>query len=252
MKQTNYAEEWQTIHFDFEYVNENVLQVSNYGRVRSFNKNSDGNIISGSMTNGYKIIRIKFYTKRSEKAEKKLALMQKQVLKLARENKALALTNPGKAALKEAATALETLRKKTKKAFYDDVKSRTINYHGLIHRLVATYFLPAPKANQTLVAHLDHDKLNNRLHNLQWMTMEENLEHQKSSPHVIAENKRRKSADYVNAGSTKLTSTKVMLLKKLLNEGKDIRQLAKMFKVSDTQILRIKRGENWVHIKAAK
>jgi Mor family transcriptional regulator len=41
-----------------------------------------------------------------------------------------------------------------------------------------------------------------------------------------------------------------MLLKKLLNEGKPIKQLVKLFKVSDTQIFRIKRGENWANIQA--
>ncbi len=42
-----------------------------------------------------------------------------------------------------------------------------------------------------------------------------------------------------------------MLLKKLLNQGKPIKQLVKQFKVTDTQIFRIKRGENWADIEAA-
>lgn len=40
-------------------------------------------------------------------------------------------------------------------------------------------------------------------------------------------------------------------MKKLFNEGKPMKQLVKLFKVTDTQILRIKRGENWADIKAA-
>ena len=43
-----------------------------------------------------------------------------------------------------------------------------------------------------------------------------------------------------------------MLLKKLINEGKPMKQLVRQFKVSDTQILRIHRGENWGDIEAAK
>jgi len=43
-----------------------------------------------------------------------------------------------------------------------------------------------------------------------------------------------------------------MLLKKLLNQGKPMKQLVKQFKVTDTQIFRIKRGENWADIEAAK
>jgi hypothetical protein len=42
-----------------------------------------------------------------------------------------------------------------------------------------------------------------------------------------------------------------MLLKKLLNEGKPMKQLIKQFKITDTQILRIKRGENWSSVAAA-
>jgi hypothetical protein len=42
-----------------------------------------------------------------------------------------------------------------------------------------------------------------------------------------------------------------MLLKKLLNEGKPMKQLVKQFKITDTQILRIKRGENWSNVPAA-
>ena len=81
------------------------------------------------------------------------------------------------------------------------------------------------------------------------MTPDENYAHQQDSPHVIAEKKDRRNEKSRNS---KLTVTKVMLLKKLLNQGKPIRTLVKQFKVTDTQILRIKRGENWGDIKAAE
>lgn len=38
------------------------------------------------------------------------------------------------------------------------------------HRIVAEYFLPPPKENQTIVHHLDGDKLNNNVNNLEWVT----------------------------------------------------------------------------------
>ena len=81
------------------------------------------------------------------------------------------------------------------------------------------------------------------------MTPEENYAHQQNSPHVIAEKKTRQSD---KTRTAKLTITKVMLLKKLLNQGKPMRTLVKQFKITDTQILRIKRGENWGEIKAAE
>ena len=43
-----------------------------------------------------------------------------------------------------------------------------------------------------------------------------------------------------------------MQLKKLLNQNKPVRQLAKQFKVTDTQIIRIRNGVNWSAVKAAK
>ncbi|MCC6256946.1 MAG: HNH endonuclease, partial [Chitinophagaceae bacterium] len=39
---------------------------------------------------------------------------------------------------------------------------------------------------------------------------------------------------------------------KLLNEGKTIASLARKFKVTQTQIIRIKKNENWASVEAAK
>lgn len=43
-----------------------------------------------------------------------------------------------------------------------------------------------------------------------------------------------------------------MLIKKRLNEGKSLSILAKQFKVTTTQLSRIKRGINWNDIQAAR
>ena len=93
--------------------------------------------------------------------------------------------------------------------------------------------------------------MNNQSTNLRWMTPAENIVHQQKSPLVIAAKKERAIKAVDNPTNAKLTITKVMLLKKLLNNGKPIRTLVKQFKVTETQILRIKRGENWGHIQAA-
>ena len=85
------------------------------------------------------------------------------------------------------------------------------------------------------------------------MTPEENYAHQKNSPFVINEKKRRIEYGGTGKKNYKLTVTKVMLLKKMLNEGrKSVKQLSKQFKVSDMQIIRIRRGENWQAIPAAQ
>lgn len=246
------GERWNTVTFGFEITNEGRIEVSNFGRLRTFNKISNGNIINGSMINGYRIIRLKLYKPRDEKTQVRFDYLQKQVFKLAGQIKLLKENGDVKEVINETTELLSTLKKKLSKKFKDDLKNRTINYHSLIHRLVAEYFLTKPGESQTIVAHLDHEKLNNRDSNLKWMTPEENYEHQKSSPYVIKDKQGRKNGGRINSGVTKLSVTKVMLMKKLINQGKPMKQLVKQFKVTDTQILRIKRGENWGDIEAAK
>lgn len=251
MKTKNYpGEQWKVLQFDFEFTNDCRIEISNFGRLRTFNKISDGNIINGSLVNGYRIVRLKFYHPRDEKTQAKLDNLRQQVFKLARKLKLQIDNGESKQVISETTLLLENFRKKVSKKFQKDLKDRTINYHSLIHRLVADYFLPRPKSNQTIVAHLDHDKLNNRASNLKWMTPEENYEHQKSSPHVIKDKQQRQQRQQSNPNRAKLTVTKVMLLKKLLNEGKPMKQLVKVFKVTETQIIRIRRGENWSNVSA--
>ncbi len=245
-------EKWKALHFDFEHTNQSRIEVSDYGRLRTFNKISNGNIIKGSMINGYPIIRLKLISARDERIQKRLDFLKQQVVLLARKIRSMEQKNESKAAIKEAIQMLHTLKKNLSKKFSGDLKKRTINYHSLIHRLVAKYFLKKPLKGKTIVAHIDHDKLNNRATNLMWMTPEENYLHQQNSPHVIKEKIERRTRRKEGSRATKLTVTKVMLLKKMLNQNKPLKQLVKQFKVSDTQILRIKRGENWPDIQAAQ
>lgn len=245
------GEQWKTIVFDFEYTNEGSIEISNFGRLRTFNKLSDGNIVNGSMINGYRIIRLKLYRPRDEKIQARFNYLQQQVFKLARKVKSMKNNNESRRTINESEELLNSLKQKLSKKFQDDLKERTINYHSLIHRLVADYFLKSPASGQTIVAHLDYDKLNNRATNLKWMTPEENYKHQQNSPYVIQDKQQRRTSYNRNSGTAKLTVTKVMLLKKMLNQGKPMKQLIKQFKITDTQIFRIKRGENWTDIPAA-
>lgn len=245
------GEQWKTVEFDLDYVNDFRLEVSSFGRLRTFNKISNGNILKGATVQGYRIVRLKLYGPRDEQAQAKLDFLQQQVFQLARTLKAQVNRGESQEVIDSTAQLLASLKLNVSKKFKQDLDDRVINYHSLFHRLVAQYFLPKPKADQTIVAHLDHDKLNNKAVNLKWMTPAENYIHQKGSPRVIKDKQLRQERQQSNPNRAKLTVTRVMLLKKLLNEGKPMKHLVKMFKVTETQIIRIRRGENWSNVPAA-
>jgi NUMOD4 motif/HNH endonuclease len=245
------GEQWKKIEFDFEYSNESRFEISNFGRVRTYNKISKGKIVNGSMINGYKIIRLRFYKPRGKDAQDQLNFLQAQVLELTKQLTILKKSGESEAIIKEKTELLDGLKLNVKKKNAEDTNSRSINWHSLIHRLVAKYFLQQASAGHTVVAHLNHEKLNNWVGNLKWMTPSENYEHQKNSPYVINYKLEKKQGNRDNSKITKLTVTRVMLLKKMLNQGKPMKQLVRLFKVTETQIIRIRRGENWKDIKAA-
>lgn len=244
------AEVWKEVVFNFSFCNNYRLEVSNYGRLRTFNKFSSGRILNGSTINGYKIIRLKFFSERSEQTAENIKELQKQILISTRKLK-LIQHESGNTGEEELNKHLNDLKKNLQKELTSDLKKRTRHYHSLVHRLVAEYFVHKPTEEHTIVAHLDFNKMNNQANNLQWMTPAENIIHQQKSPFVIA----RKSEDIhqrrLSTNVNKLTVTKVMLLKKLLNQGKPLKSLVKQFKVTETQIRRIKKGENWGDIEPA-
>lgn len=246
------GEKWKKVVFDFDFVNQYQLEVSNMGRLKTTNKHSTDTLLNGSMVNGYKIVRLKFFAKRDPAVQKSIDNMQNSISALNRKIKKLEETKGKKTEVKAAKEQLETLKAKLSDKFASDSKDRTIYYQKLIHRLVAEYFLPKPAASKTVVAHLDFNKLNNKASNLKWMTPEENYIHQQKSPYVIQEKKLRQQKRQRPSSTTKLSASKVSQLKKLLNQGKSVKQLVKQFKVTDTQILRIKRGENWSNVPAGK
>ena len=256
-------EEWRQVNMGEGFVNESRLEISNFGHIRAFNKITKGKILKGSMINGYRIIRQKLFKPRDITIAEELQTLQAAYFAHAKK-----LSSIKKALLNESIKGTErTLlnqefesenqqfekAKKIYTAFYNkDLKKRTTYYAVLIHRLVAENFIERSSDDQTVVAHLDYDKLNNQVSNLKWMTPEENSKHQQLSPNVIAEKQKRKQSGFNDSRYHKLSITKVMYLKKLLNEGKPIRNLAKQFKISETQIVKIKQQQSWASVEAAK
>lgn len=258
------GEKWKVVDPGFKYSNESRLEVSNMGRLRTFNKANynKGRIMKGSLINGYKIIRMKFHKARSAENKKKFEEMEakaskllSKIYQLKRALKAIKKKDPAYAATKAKIESVTEQHKKLRaqlSALYKaDEKSRTIRFQPLVHRLVAQYWLKKPTAKQTIVGHLNHDKLDNRAENLKWMTHEENVAHQRNSPAVIKEKQNRRLRRSAAPG-VKLNVSKVAQIKKLLNNQTPIKKIALKYGVTDTQIIRIKRGENWGDVVAAK
>lgn len=115
-----------------------------------------------------------------------------------------------------------------------------------IHRLVAEIFCEQSSDEHDNVIHLDFNKWNNYHKNLKWVTRKELFEHSQASPNTKLAIEKRKG----EVTNSKLTETDVMRLKRKLQRGKNpLYKIAKEFGITHTQLNRIRRGENWGHIK---
>ncbi len=116
-----------------------------------------------------------------------------------------------------------------------------------VHRLIASEFVPnMDPENKKFLIHIDCNKKNNFYKNLKWVNQEELTEHQKAQG--------RFDPRYKNGRlKYKMTETRVALLKKRLLEKKTKRKiLARNFGISEMQVKRIERGENWGYVKPAE
>lgn len=125
------------------------------------------------------------------------------------------------------------------------------NRHLFLGKLVAQHFLRRYSDAYTQVLHLDYNRANDHYQNLKWATREQMIEHSKKSPYVIAAFKKLVQHNIESDGH-KLTVNQVKFIKKRLadpNRKIRMKMLAKQFNISEMQLYRIKRGENWGHIK---
>ena len=132
---------------------------------------------------------------------------------------------------------------------------RTLNLHRpddkgtlYIHREMAKIFLDKPSVKHKYVVHRNHNKLDNRINNLRWATLEQMIAHQQQSPAKVAYKEKQAN----KTEGLKLTASQVRKIKNILASNRrniTIRKLAENYGVSEMTMYRIKSGENWARIK---
>ena len=105
-----------------------------------------------------------------------------------------------------------------------------------IHRAVAETFIPNPE-NKPQVNHIDGDKLNNNVNNLEWCSAKDNMKH-------AVENKLWDYAGTKNCKS-KLSKESLEEIKALNSQGFSSRKIADKFNVSKTAILYLLNGKTY-------
>ncbi len=117
-----------------------------------------------------------------------------------------------------------------------------MNYGNAIHRLVADYFIEKPNSDTIYeVNHINGDKRNNTVANLEWIS------HQDNVTHAISNN----LSDPQTAPAILTREQVVEICELLVNRktnGLYLKDIAKRYNVSTDTISCIKRGKTWSNI----
>lgn len=111
-----------------------------------------------------------------------------------------------------------------------------------VHRLAMLAFKPCEYSHQLQVNHIDGDKTNNFIDNLEWVSNTENQRH------AWATGLKTPLQGSKNHNSL-LNENQVRDIKWLLLEGYSCLYLSKMYSVHRSTISKIKTGKNWGHIE---
>lgn len=105
-----------------------------------------------------------------------------------------------------------------------------------VHRLVAEAFLNN-KQRKEQVNHIDGDKENNSISNLEWCTASENQKH----AYRTGLNSNRGATHY----KTKLTEWDVRFIRVWLELGAPLKDIADSFRITHQAVHHIKHGRSW-------
>lgn len=108
----------------------------------------------------------------------------------------------------------------------------------LVHRLVAITYLPNPN-NLPEVNHIDGNKLNNKVSNLEWVTRNQNIQHSFDTG--------LNSSVGEKNGRSEITEDDVRLIKSLLIKH-TVKEVSDITKVKYNIVSKISRKVTWKHV----
>jgi hypothetical protein len=106
-----------------------------------------------------------------------------------------------------------------------------------IHRLLAIMFIPNPN-NYPMVNHIDGNKVNNSLDNLEWCTGDQNMKHAQRTGLLV-------HGRQVHTNVLDETQVKTIFYCTEVSN----KDLAAYFKVHPSTVYLIRKGINWKHLK---
>lgn len=138
-----------------------------------------------------------------------------------------------------------------------------------VHILVARAFCVQKRPDQIQVNHIDLNKTNNRAQNLEWNTPKEDGEHRartgaaargdrhgtKTKPHTVKRGNKHWSKikpEHIvrgsKQGSAKINELIVQQMRQRYAEVRSYVQVAREFKMSESQTIRIIKRQGWSHV----
>ena len=119
------------------------------------------------------------------------------------------------------------------------VEGKKVIERRYIHRLVAEAFIPNP-LNRTEINHIDGDKTNNHITNIEWITHSENMKHSyKLGLHSCLDMRG------INHPRVKLSEEDVRDIRRRIDSGTKI---GKEYGITRQQVNNIRRGKSWKHL----
>lgn len=127
--------------------------------------------------------------------------------------------------------------KNTKGYLYVNMVINGISCMKPIHRLIAETFLPNPlKLN--CVNHINCNKLDNRICNLEWCTLEYNTSH-------AHKNGKFPNPTGIKNGGAKITEEIALFI---FNSKKSAKDLAKELNINRSRVYDVRSGQLWSHV----